>query len=113
MKNIRKGCPADRVENTRDDLSEVRPGENPRIPPEPEPISVVQRVPVSSANDPARRSTDIPSDHGHEGIEDESNDQEDLGDTDPEFCLAKPADRVKVQETDGDQTCRDENRRMR
>ena len=44
MGDIRECSPADRVEDTSDDFSEIGAGKDPWVPPEPETVSVFQRI---------------------------------------------------------------------
>lgn len=54
-------------------------------------------------------SGDSPSDHGNERVQCEAHDQEDLGNTDPELGFTEPSNGPKVEQTQKDQTDRDQN----
>ena len=55
----------------------------------------------------------IPSDHSDECVKNEAKDEEDLGNTDPEFGLSKETNRKEIQSTNGDKTSRDQNSGMK
>jgi len=55
----------------------------------------------------------LPADHSDESVENEAKDEEDLGNTDPEFGLSKETNRKEIQSTNGDKTSRDQNSGMK